>query len=254
MGALHAGHLSLIAEGRRISGHVAVSIFVNPTQFGPNEDYLQYPRNLDRDLNLLKESGAGSVFIPEVHEMYPPGFQTSVTVEELGRKLCGTSRPIHFRGVATIVLKLLNAVQPDFAVFGQKDFQQCVLIRRMLRDLNLDTKIVVSPTVRENDGLALSSRNQYLSGPERKAATILYRSLQWVKEEVKRGEDQTATLLQGFRDRVRAEPLARIDYVEIVNEETLDPDPIVRNGSVLVAAVFIGQTRLIDNLFLQEAE
>jgi pantoate--beta-alanine ligase len=253
MGALHAGHLSLVAEAGRISDHVAVSIFINPAQFGPNEDYLKYPKPLNHDLGLLAESGVGSVFVPEVTELYSPGFQTFVSVEELGQKLCGASRPIHFRGVATVVLKLLNLVQPDIAIFGQKDFQQCVLIRRMVKDLNLDTRIVVSSIVREADGLACSSRNQYLTSQERQAATLLYRCLQWARQKVEDGEAEARKLLEAVEDRIRAEPLARLDYAEIVNEETLDPDPFVRNGSVLALAVFIGKTRLIDNIVLQRS-
>jgi pantoate--beta-alanine ligase len=253
MGALHSGHLSLVAEAGRISDHVAVSIFINPAQFGPNEDYLKYPKPLNHDLALLAESGVGSVFVPEVAELYSPGFQTFVSVEELGQKLCGASRPIHFRGVATVVLKLLNLVQPDIAIFGQKDFQQCVLIRRMVKDLNLDTRIVVSSIVREDDGLACSSRNQYLTSQERQAATLLYRCLQWARQKVEDGETEARKLLEAIEDRIRAEPLARLDYAEIINEETLDPDPFVRNGSVLALAVFIGKTRLIDNIVLQRS-
>ncbi len=253
MGALHAGHLSLAAEAGRISDQVVVSIFVNPAQFGPNEDYLKYPRDLSHDLALLAESGVGSVFVPEVAELYPQGFQTFVSVEELGQKLCGVSRPIHFRGVATVVLKLLNLVQPDVAIFGRKDFQQSVLIRRMVKDLNVDTRIVVSPIVRGDDGLACSSRNQYLTPQERQAAPILYRCLQWARQKADDGETEPRTLLRGIEDRIQAEPSARLDYADIVNEETLDPDPVIRSGSVLVLAVFIGKTRLIDNIDLRRS-
>lgn len=250
MGALHAGHLSLVREARKISNHVVVSIFVNPTQFGPGEDYQRYPRHLDDDLSLLRESGVASVFVPETAEIYPQGFKTFVIVEELSQKLCGASRPVHFRGVATVVLKLLNIVEPEFSIFGQKDFQQCVLIRRMVKDLDLATRIVVCPIVREDDGLAMSSRNQYLSSQERKAAPVLYRCLQWAGQNVEQGETRSERILRGIADRLGAEPLARLDYAEIVNEETLNRDTVVRKGSVLALAVWIGRTRLIDNAIL----
>jgi pantoate--beta-alanine ligase len=254
MGALHAGHLSLVREARKISNHVVVSIFVNPTQFGPGEDYQRYPRHLDDDLSLLRESGVASVFVPETAEIYPQGFKTFVIVEELSQKLCGASRPVHFRGVATVVLKLLNIVEPEFSIFGQKDFQQCVLIRRMVKDLDLATRIVVCPIVREDDGLAMSSRNQYLSLQERKAAPVLYRCLQWARQSVEQGETRSERILLGIVDRLGAEPLARLDYAEIVNEETLDRDMVVRKGSVLALAVWIGRTRLIDNAILEHCE
>jgi pantoate--beta-alanine ligase len=254
MGAVHAGHLSLVREARKISNHVVVSIFVNPTQFGPGEDYQRYPRHLDDDLSLLRESGVASVFVPETAEIYPQGFRTFVIVEELSQKLCGASRPVHFRGVATVVLKLLNIVEPEFSIFGQKDFQQCVLIRRMVKDLDLATRIVVCPIVREDDGLAMSSRNQYLSLQERKAAPVLYRCLQWARQSVEQGETRSERILLGIADRLGAEPLARLDYAEIVNEETLDRDTVVRKGSVLALAVWIGRTRLIDNAILEHCE
>ena len=251
MGALHAGHLSLVQEARRISDHVVVSVFVNPAQFGPNEDYQRYPRNLDGDLRVLKESGADSVFVPEAAEIYPQGFKTFVTVGDLGEKLCGVSRPGHFRGVATVVLKLLNIVEPEVSVFGQKDFQQCVLIRRMVRDLDLKSRVVVCPIVREDDGLALSSRNRYLSPEERKAAPILYHCLEWAQQEVEHGEVLSGRILRGVINRIGTEQIAKLDYAEIVNEETLDPDQTVTKGSVLAAAVWFGSTRLIDNVILK---
>ena len=254
MGALHAGHLSLVREAKKISDHVVVSIFVNPTQFGPGEDYQRYPRNLDEDLRVLKELGAGSVFVPDASEIYPQGFETFVTVGELSQKLCGLSRPVHFRGVATVVLKLLNIVEPRIAVFGQKDHQQCVLIRRMVKDLNLKAKIVVCPIVREDDGLAMSSRNQYLNSQERKAAPILYRCLESARQEVKQGEVRSERILRGVVNRIDAEPLAKLDYAEIVNEETLDPDREVRKGSLLALAAWIGKTRLIDNEMLKPGD
>jgi pantoate--beta-alanine ligase len=254
MGALHAGHLSLVREAKKISDHVVVSIFVNPTQFGPGEDYQRYPQTLDDDLRVLKELGAGSVFVPDASEIYPQGFETFVTVGELSQKLCGLSRPVHFRGVATVVLKLLNIVEPRIAVFGQKDFQQCVLIRRMVKDLNLEAKIVVCPIVREDDGLAMSSRNQYLNSQERKAAPILYRCLESARQEVKQGEVRSERILRGVVNRIDAEPLAKLDYAEIVNEETLDPDREVRKGSLLALAAWIGKTRLIDNEMLKPGD
>jgi pantoate--beta-alanine ligase len=250
MGALHAGHLNLVSRAKEISDHVVVSIFVNPTQFGPNEDFQKYPRTIERDLDLLKKSGAGSVFLPEPAEMYPKGFTTYVVVEELSQRLCGVSRPVHFRGVATIVLKLFNIIEPDVAVFGQKDAQQWVLIRRMLQDLNLEVEIVVVPTAREPDGLALSSRNQYLSETERRAATILYRCLCWAKQRVEQGEKVAERILQGIEERIVAEPSARLDYAEIVNPDTLEPKATIDGNALLALAVFIGKTRLIDNIVL----
>ena len=198
----------------------------------------------------MRESGVGSVFVPEAAEIYPQGFKTFVIVDELSQKLCGASRPVHFRGVATVVLKLLNIVEPEVIIFGQKDFQQCVLIRRMLKDLNLDTKMVVCPIVRENDGLAMSTRNQYLNSRERGAAPILYQSLQRAKQWIEQGETRSDRILQGITDLISAEPSARLDYAEIVDEETLDRDTVVARGSVLALAVFIGKTRLIDNAVL----
>jgi len=250
MGALHAGHLSLVREARKNSDHVVVSIFVNPTQFGPGEDYQSYPRHLDDDLGLLRESGVDLVFVPDRAEIYPHGFETFVSLGELSQKLCGASRPVHFRGVTTVVLKLLNIVEPEISFFGQKDFQQCVLIRRMVKDLNLETKIIACPIVREEDGLAMSSRNGYLNSQERKAAPILYRCLQWARQAVKQGEFRSARILEEINDRISAEPLAKLDYAEIVNEENLDGDRVVTKGSVLAMAVWIGKTRLIDNIIL----
>jgi pantoate--beta-alanine ligase len=250
MGALHAGHLSLVQQAHRISDHVLVSIFVNPKQFGPNEDFQEYPRTLDRDLSLLEESGVDSVFIPELGEIYPAGFETYVVVEELSQKLCGVSRPIHFRGVATVVLKLINIVQPESAVFGQKDAQQFTIIQRMLRDLNLEVELVACPIVREPDGLALSSRNQYLNAAERRAATILFQCLRWAKQSVEQGEAGSERILEGIRDRIEKEPLARLDTAEIVDAENLSRRASVEKNSLLVLAVFIGRTRLIDNIIL----
>jgi len=250
MGALHAGHLSLVQQAKKISDYVLVSIFVNPTQFGPDEDFQDYPRDLNRDLSLLEESGVGLVFIPEVAEIYPAGFQTYVAVEELSQKLCGISRPSHFRGVTTVVLKLFNIVQPESAAFGQKDAQQVVIIRRMLKDLNLDVELITCPIVREPDGLALSSRNRYLNEAERKAAIILYQCLQWAKQRVEQGEACSEGILQGIKGSIEREPLARLDYAEIVDAENLSGKALVEKNSLLALAVFIGKTRLIDNMVL----
>ncbi len=250
MGALHEGHRSLLCQARKISDHVVVSIFVNPTQFGPNEDFHQYPRTLSRDVRLLEQVGTDTVFVPHIREVYPQGFKTYVIVEELSQKLCGISRPSHFRGVATIVLKLFNIVRPAFAVFGQKDAQQCVILQRMVKDLHLDVEIVVCPIVREADGLAMSSRNSYLNQSERKAATILYRCLEWAQRKVAEGGDCSAVILQGIREQIGREPLAALDYAEIVDLSNLSSLVTVERDSLLALAVFIGQTRLIDNTVL----
>ncbi|MER3469694.1 MAG: pantoate--beta-alanine ligase [Thermoflexus sp.] len=250
MGYLHEGHLSLIRRARAENDHVAVSIFVNPTQFGPHEDYNRYPRDLERDLRLLEPLQVDLVFVPSVEEMYPPGFQTWVIVEELSRPLEGASRPGHFRGVATVVAKLFNIVQPDRAYFGQKDAQQAVVIRRMVRDLNFPVEIVVCPTVREPDGLAMSSRNTYLSPQERQAATILFRALQAAKARYEAGERDGERLREAMREVLRGEPLARVDYVSVADPETLEELSRVEGPALLSLAVYIGNTRLIDNLLL----
>lgn len=250
MGALHAGHLSLVRRARELSDRVVVSIFVNPTQFGPNEDFQRYPRSWDKDMGLLKDYHVDAVYAPEVSQVYPSGFCTYVTVEELSQKLCGTTRPGHFRGVTTIVCKLLTIWQPDVALFGWKDAQQCILIQRMVEDLSLPVDIVPCPIVREPDGLALSSRNSYLSREERLAATRLYQSLQWAKEKVRRGEKSSALLLDGVKTQLRAEPLIRLDYAEIVSIHDLSPKEIVDSSAMLALAAFFGTTRLIDNTLL----
>lgn len=250
MGYLHEGHLSLIRRARVENDHVAVSIFVNPTQFGPHEDYNRYPRDLERDLRLLEPLQVDLVFVPSVEEMYPPGFQTWVIVEELSRPLEGASRPGHFRGVATVVAKLFNIVQPDRAYFGQKDAQQAVVIRRMVRDLNFPVEIVVCPTVREPDGLALSSRNTYLNPQERQAATVLFRALQAAKARYEAGERDGERLREAMREVLRGEPLARVDYVSVADPETLEELSRVEGPALLSLAVYIGNTRLIDNLLL----
>jgi pantoate--beta-alanine ligase len=250
MGYLHEGHLSLVRRARAENDRVAVSIFVNPTQFGPHEDYTRYPRDLERDLRLLEPLGVDLVFVPSVEEMYPPGFQTWVIVEEVSRPLEGASRPGHFRGVATVVAKLFNILQPDRAYFGQKDAQQTVVIWRMVQDLNIPVEIVICPTVREPDGLAMSSRNTYLNPEERRAATVLFRALQAAKARYEAGERDAERLREAMREVIRAEPLARIDYVSVAHPETLQELERVEGPALLSLAVYIGTTRLIDNLML----
>ena len=250
MGALHAGHLSLLGPARE-ADRMVVSIFVNPTQFGPHEDYQRYPHPLERDLSLLRAHGVDTVFLPSAPEIYPEGYCTFVTVEGLSSRLCGISRPGHFRGVATVVLKLFNIVRPHRAVFGQKDAQQTIILSRMVRDLNLDVELIVQPIVREADGLALSSRNQYLSPEERRAATILFRSLAFAQEASLRGESRSDVLLRGVKQLVESEPLARLDYAEIVSADDLSSLVQIKPKALLAMAVFIGKTRLIDNAFLQ---
>jgi len=252
MGALHAGHLSLL-DAAREADRLVVSIFVNPTQFGPHEDLQRYPRPLDQDLSLLKARGVDAVFVPSVSEIYPEGYRTFVTVDDLSSRLCGVSRPGHFRGVATVVLKLFNIVRPHRAVFGQKDAQQTVILRRMIQDLDLDVELIVQPIVREDDGLALSSRNQYLNPEERRAATVLFRSLEFARHASLRGEHRADVLLHRVRDLIESEPLARLDYAEIVSVDDLSPLDEVTKGALLVLAVFIGKTRLIDNTFLHKS-
>lgn len=250
MGALHAGHLSLVEAARKRSDRVVVSIFVNPTQFAPGEDFERYPRPLDRDLKELERLGVGTVLVPEAGEMYPEGHRTEVLVQGLGRKLCGLSRPTHFQGVATVVLKLFHLVRPGAAFFGQKDAQQSILIRRMVRDLDLDIEVVVCPTVREENGLAVSSRNRYLSREERKAAPILFRSLEWASQEVARGERRSPVLLAGVQHCLAAEARVRVDYVAIVDPVDLEPVDRLEGRSLLALAAFVGTTRLIDNTWL----
>jgi pantoate--beta-alanine ligase len=250
MGFLHAGHISLVQRARAECGGVVVSIFVNPTQFGPNEDLAKYPRDLPRDLALLESAGADLVWTPTPESMYPPGFQTWVEVEGLTRGLEGEVRPGHFRGVATIVAKLFNAVRSDKAYFGQKDAQQAAVIRRMVRDLNFPVEIEVCPTVREADGLAMSSRNVYLSVAERKAATVLFRALSAAKAAYEAGERDAGILRGMMRDTVNAEPLARLQYVSCADYDTLEELERVTGKSLLSMAAYLGKTRLIDNFVL----
>jgi len=251
MGALHAGHLALIRRARKAvtkQGSVAVSIFVNPTQFGPREDFTRYPRPFANDAALCRENGVHLLFAPEASEMYAENFSTFVEETALAQNLCGKSRPGHFRGVCTVVNKLFNIVSPDAAVFGEKDFQQLAIIRRMTRDLNLPVKIIAAPTVREADGLALSSRNHFLSAVERAQAPVIREALLQAARQATTGKNDARFLKKFVAKKIESAPLAKIDYVEIVDAETLAP-PTKSTKSLLIAcAVFFGKTRLIDNI------
>ena len=253
MGALHEGHLSLVRAARKECDLVAVSIFINPIQFGPNEDLARYPRNLDHDRELLEKEGVDFIFAPSVDEMYPAGAVTYVTVEGLSDKLCGRSRPGHFRGVNTVVSKLFNIVEPDLAFFGQKDAAQAAIVRRMVRDLNFPVQIMTCPIVRERDGLAMSSRNAYLDSEQRTSALVLYRSLMEVQKRFDQGERKVARLIEAGQRALAEEPSVRLDYLEIVNPETLDQLDDVSHGALVAVAAFVGSTRLIDNLVLNPA-
>jgi pantoate--beta-alanine ligase len=254
MGALHAGHLSLIEAARRDASPVVVSIFVNPKQFGPGEDYKKYPRDLESDRRKLEDAGVHYLFAPSVEEIYPAGFRTSVSVEGLADCLEGKVRPGHFRGVATVVLKLLEIVTPRFAYFGRKDAQQARIIRQMAADLAMDSEIVVCPIVREPDGLALSSRNQYLSPAERKAATVLYRALARARRTIEEGERDVMRIVTAMRRDLAEEPLASSDYVEIVDADSFEPVMRLTHSCVVVLAVRFGATRLIDNMQVDVAD
>jgi pantoate--beta-alanine ligase len=251
MGYLHEGHLSLARAARNATDFVVMSIFVNPTQFGAGEDYHEYPRDLERDALLAEKEGVDLIFAPDVPEMYPEGYVTYVNVEQLTSKLCGKSRPVHFRGVTTVVTKLFNIVQPDKAFFGQKDAQQAVVVKRMTADLNIPVEIITCPIVREADGLALSSRNSYLNSEERQAALVLSRSLTLAEHLIAAGERDPGKVLSRMRQLLEAEPLARIDYVEICRADDLaEVDRLA--GRILIAlAVRIGKTRLIDNTIVE---
>jgi pantoate--beta-alanine ligase len=250
MGYLHAGHISLARLARAECASVAASIFVNPTQFGPNEDLAKYPRDLPRDLGLLEAAGVELVWTPTPEDMYLPGFQTWVMVEGLTRRLEGEARPSHFRGVTTVVAKLFNAVGPDKAYFGQKDAQQAAVVRQMVKDLNFPVEIVVCPIVREPDGLAMSSRNVYLTPEERRAATVLFRSLSAAKSAYDSGERQVESLRARVREIVAAEPLARLQYVSCADYDTLEELETLSRKALLSMAVYMGKTRLIDNFVL----
>jgi pantoate--beta-alanine ligase len=250
MGALHEGHLSLVRAAKSQCAVVAVSIFVNPTQFGPNEDFTRYPRSFAHDCQLLEKEGVDLLFGPPVEEMYPAGAVTWVTVEGLSDRLCGRSRPGHFRGVTTVVAKLFHIIAPDAVFFGQKDAAQVAIIRRMVRDLNFPVEIVACPIVREADGLAMSSRNSFLEPEQRKAALVLYRSLSEIRKRFASGERETQELIGAGKQAFAQEPSVRLDYLEIVDPETLGPLPNITSPALVAAAAFLGTTRLIDNIVL----
>lgn len=251
MGFLHQGHLSLMLEGRRRGDLLVVSIFVNPTQFGAGEDYEAYPRDMERDQDVARQAGVDIIFAPTAREMYPAHYQTYVSVEEVTRHLCGASRPTHFRGVTTVVCKLFTIVKPHTAIFGEKDFQQLVVIRRMVTDLNLEVEIVGMPTYREPDGLAMSSRNSYLTPPERAAALCISRALKEAAARFGQGERRAEAIVQAARDSIAAEPLAGIDYLTLCDTEELKDMEQIDREAVLAVAVKIGRARLIDNVVLK---
>lgn len=251
MGALHEGHMSLLREGRHRADILVCSVFVNPAQFGPGEDLSRYPRDIENDLKKIKELKADAVFLPGDDAIYPKGYQTYVTVDEVTRHLCGLSRPGHFRGVATIVLKLFNIVTPDVAIFGEKDFQQLVVIKRMVKDLNLPVEIVGMPIVRETDGLAMSSRNRYLSAEERNAALSLSQSLTKAELLVQKGERDPKKIIKTVRDALYAAKTVHVDYVELCDPDTLESMKTFRPPALLAIAAFVGPTRLIDNRLLR---
>lgn len=249
MGFLHEGHLSLVRIARRKSDLLVVSIFVNPMQFAPHEDFNQYPRKLNRDMRLLRDEGVDLIFYPDTKKMYPPNYATRIEVQGLSQVLCGISRPHHFCGVATIVLKLFNIVNPDIAVFGKKDYQQAVIIKQMVKDLNLGVEIVLGEIIREKDGLAMSSRNTYLSKTQRMNAVVLYESLQWIRRQFKSGLTDSKKALSHIRALIRSRG-GEIDYVEAVDKETLRPVRRLKRGTLIALAVNFGKTRLIDNTVL----
>jgi len=250
MGFLHEGHLSLVKQSNSDCAHTVVSIFVNPTQFGPNEDFNSYPRDTDRDLVLLENAGADAVFFPSVDEMYPKGADTLIVPGKIAERLEGTVRPDHFKGVATVVLKLFNLAQPQKAYFGQKDAQQVAVIKRMVADLNVPVEIVVMPTMRENDGLAMSSRNTYLNPIERKTATVLYRSLKLAEGLIDEGERDVNIVKQRMNHLFNTEQLARVDYVSVAEAVSLEEETFIVKPVLISLALRIGGTRLIDNFLL----
>jgi pantoate--beta-alanine ligase len=252
MGFFHEGHLSLMREGRRRGDLLVVSLFVNPTQFAPHEDFKNYPRDFQRDSKMAREVGADILFFPDAGEMYPPDHQTFVRVEKVTRTLCGQSRPTHFQGVATVVLMLFEIVMPQVAIFGEKDYQQLVTIRQMVRDLHLSVEVMGMPTIREADGLAMSSRNTHLLPKERKAALSLYRSLQRAKELLQEGEQRASRILDEMNGILQSEPLVRRDYVQICDVTTLQEVDRIEGDVVIALAAFLGKTRLIDNLVFRK--
>jgi pantoate--beta-alanine ligase len=250
MGFLHEGHLSLVREARKMADIVVVSVFVNPAQFAPTEDLDTYPRDVTRDAELLTSEKTDYIFLPKSEEMYPENYHTYVKVRDLSAKMCGVSRPDHFEGVTTVVLKLFHIVDPHFAYFGQKDAQQLIIIRKMVSDLNLDVEIVRLPIVREKDGLAMSSRNTYLSPEERKAATVLYRALQHAQQRIDEGERKAKVLIKEIREIIESEPLARIDYVSITDMVELKELKTLKGKCLIAVAAYFGSTRLIDNIIV----
>lgn len=254
MGYLHEGHLSLVRESLKRTDSTVVSIFVNPTQFGPREDFKEYPRDFKRDAEILEGMGVNFLFAPETVEMYPGGYKTYVEVRDLQDRLCGCSRPGHFRGVCTIVLKLFNIVNPDISFFGQKDVQQAIILKRMVKDLDLDVKIEVLPIIREEDGLALSSRNKYLSPGQRKAALSLSKSLREARMIIEEGERDSGKIVQCMREIIDAEPLAKIDYIDIVEMKGLKRLKKIEKEALIALAAFIGKVRLIDNTIVRTKE
>ncbi|MBW1675966.1 MAG: pantoate--beta-alanine ligase, partial [Deltaproteobacteria bacterium] len=247
MGYFHEGHLALMREGRKHGDALIISIFVNPTQFGPGEDFQGYPRDVNRDMSLAESVGVDVIFAPEAKAMYDKAYQTHIDLEMLPRYLCGPSRPGHFRGVATVVTKLFNIVKPHVAIFGKKDYQQLLIIQRMVRDLRLDIKIVGVPIVREADGLAMSSRNNYLSENERRSALSLFQSLQQAQETVAQGIRNARELIRGASELIRSYPYTKIDYVTVCDPETLEDVDRVDGPTLMALAVWVGKTRLIDN-------
>jgi len=250
MGALHQGHLSLIKRARLQCSSVVASIFVNPTQFSPSEDFAKYPRNLPADTEKLENAGVQCLFLPETKEIYPQNYSTYINVEGLSERFEGRLRPGHFRGVSTVVMKLLQIVQPQFAYFGRKDAQQAAIISRMTKDLNLDSEIVVCPIEREADGLAMSSRNAYLNREERGRALILHRSLELAERDFRGGERIAAKLISAARELLVSEPLVRVDYLDIVDPDSLDPVERISGKALIAIAAYVGTTRLIDNIIL----
>ena len=251
MGALHEGHLSLVRRSKNENDATVVSIFINPTQFGPKEDFKQYPKDEKGDFNKLSGLNVDAVFIPEADEMYQDGFNTTISIGHIGEILCGASRHGHFNGVATVVAKLFNIVMPDKAYFGQKDFQQTVVIKKLVKDLNFNIDIIVCPTVRETDGLAMSSRNSYLNNEGRKAATILYKALKQGEALLGRGVDDVSDVRREMKALIKSEPLAEIEYIEIVAPQSLQGIEKIKKPVVICLAVKIGKTRLIDNLVVE---
>ncbi|MCK4966659.1 pantoate--beta-alanine ligase [bacterium] len=250
MGYLHEGHISLVEALKSHCDFIVMSIFVNPAQFGPNEDFMEYPRDFENDKKRAAENGVDVIFYPSAKEMYKEDFLTSVRVKQITETMCGISRPTHFEGVATVVLKLFNIVKPHTAVFGQKDYQQSVVIRKMVEDLNVDVKIIVAPIIREDDGLAMSSRNKYLIPEERKEALVLYKSLILAKKEIERGETNSRAVIKKMEEIINGKNLVKIDYIKIADPDTLQDLETVEQRAVIAVAAFAGSTRLIDNILI----